>query len=98
MSSPQFYEVMKYPVPLKQDFYRYITEKDKKSHNNPEISRTFSRVQKNDLMKSYTEFINTKLSFLQSIPFISQIYLCNSITFNALHPGSDIDLCIITKP
>ncbi len=98
MSSPQFYEVMKYPVPIKQDFYWYITEQDKKSHNQPQISWKFSWIQKWDLMKSYSEFINTHLHFLESIPFISQIYLCNSITFNALHPWSDIDLCIVTKP
>ena len=49
-------------------------------------------------MESYQEFINKNKRFLKQIPFVSQIYLCNSITFNKLHSWSDIDICIVTKP
>ena len=31
------------------------------------------------------------------MPFVKQIYLCNSISFNALHDTSDIDIYIIAQ-
>ena len=101
-TSPQFYEVMKYPVPQQQDLYRYINEiqegESKTLPDDQPIQTQFSRQTENDLMKSYQSFLSERVNFLRHIPFIRQIYLCNSITFNALHPWSDIDLCIITKP
>ena len=100
-SDPKFYEVMKYPVPLHKDLYRYINETEKKENNaatTPDIKKTFSRWTHSDLMTSYQEFLWTHGGFLKNIPFISQVYLCNSITFNGLHAWSDIDLCIVTKP
>lgn len=100
-TSPQFYEVMNYPVPKQQDIYRYINEikeSEKKTIQMQSVQTQFSRDTENDLMKSYQLFLSERVNFLKHIPFISQIYLCNSITFNALHPWSDIDLCIITKP
>ena len=45
-----------------------------------------------------SEEIKRLESTFQSIPFIEQIFLCNSISFNALDKNSDIDLFIITKP
>jgi predicted nucleotidyltransferase len=43
------------------------------------------------------EIKRLKITF-QSIPFVEEIYLCNSITFNALDENSDIDLFIIAEP
>ena len=42
---PKFYEVMKYPVPLHKELYRYINETEKKENNatTPDIQKTFSR-------------------------------------------------------
>ena len=34
----------------------------------------------------------------RSLPFVDAIYVANSLTFNALHDDSDIDLVIITSP
>ena len=89
-TSPQFYEVMKYPVPQQQDLYRYINEiqegESKTLPDDQPIQTQFSRQTENDLMKSYQSFLSERVNFLRHIPFIRQIYLCNSITFNALHP------------
>jgi predicted nucleotidyltransferase len=49
-------------------------------------------------MSAYLDHIQSYARLYRSIPFVEQIYLCNSITFNALHEGSDIDILIITKP
>jgi hypothetical protein len=57
----------------------------------------FSRNKKNEYMDEYIRYID-KFSWLyRSLPFIQSIYLCNSITFNALNDNSDIDLFIVTK-
>lgn len=101
-SDPKFYGVMNYPVPSEKKRYRYINEVEKKSEENKssdaDIKKTFSRENRSDHMKSYQDFLWSHSSFLQHIPFVSQIYLCNSITFNGLRSWSDIDLCIVTKP
>jgi hypothetical protein len=49
-------------------------------------------------MDEYIQEIKRLESIFQSIPFIEQIFLCNSISFNALDENSDIDLFIITEP
>jgi len=88
-----FYEIMQYPIPLNKEFFSTSSEK-----NIPEeIKKDFSWEKEDALMREYrAEIIHHKKLF-SSLPFIKDIYLCNSITFNALHPESDIDLFIITK-
>jgi hypothetical protein len=49
-------------------------------------------------MDEYLTEIAKYTTLYKSLPFIKEIYLCNSITFNALHQDSDIDLFIITRP
>ena len=49
-------------------------------------------------MNTYLEHIASYARLYRSVPFVEQIYLCNSITFNALHHESDIDILIISKP
>ena len=98
---PKFYESMNYPVPFHKIWYSYINEVEKKwdsINSTEEITENFSRSSSSDLMKSYQDFLSGHMDFLKHIPFVSQIYRCNSVTFNGLHPWSDIDLCIITKP
>lgn len=97
MQTPQFYTIMGYPTPTAYDHYRHLTESHT-PHTTSVSDRDFSWTTKSKQMESYLNFIHDVLPVLESIPFVSQIYLCNSISFNALHPGSDIDLCIITKP
>jgi predicted nucleotidyltransferase len=96
----KFYNLMHYPVPKNSNLYQYIsenwnsTETSLPEHKNKD---SFSRSQKCELMDEYIEYINQWSWIFKYIPCIRQVYLCNSITFNALHKNSDIDLCIITR-
>ena len=49
-------------------------------------------------MDEYQKEIKRLKTTFQSIPFVEQIFLCNSISFNALDENSDIDLFIIAEP
>lgn len=90
-----FYKIMKYPIPKRMEYFFF----DKKVNDNKNIGidNSFSRNKENKHMDEYISFINTFWKLYRSIPFIKQIFLCNSITFNALKKDSDIDLFIITK-
>lgn len=94
-----FYESMSYPYPTQEEQYRYINEISRKEYQEKiqesDSKWGFSRAQSSTLMDEYREHILSYAHVFASLPFVRQIYLCNSITFNALHPGSDIDLCII---
>lgn len=96
----KFYTIMKYPAPLHTEYYRHISETNhnqaKKIESDHPI-RKFSRSKKDTIMDEYTESISRRSWIFRHIPFIRQVYLCNSITFNALHKNSDIDICIISK-
>lgn len=88
-----FYELMKYPVPLNQEYFYYI--QPKKELN------TYSSTQREKFTPYHQEYIDTIKQyerFYKSLPRVEEIYLSNSITFNALHKNSDIDLFIITTP
>jgi len=101
----RFYEIMNYPVPKNTElFFQYSdTEptnankilKDTSENNNKDW---FSRDQKSKYMDEYLKEIKRLRSTFQSIPFVEQIFLCNSISFNALDKNSDIDLFIIAEP
>lgn len=94
-----FYQIMLYPIPKEKDFFslvqdytqiwvrEYIEDSDEK----------FSFETKDSLMAEYISFINKYWWLYRSFPFVKAIYLCNSITFNALKDGSDIDLFIVVK-
>lgn len=102
----RFYEIMHYPVPTNADFYLQYSENDlppklkhslKTEPSNVE-NHDFSREKKSEYMDEYLSEIQRIKPVLQSIPFVHQIFLCNSITFNALNDNSDIDLFIIAQP
>jgi len=57
----------------------------------------YSWDKKNAYMDDFLSYIQKFNRLYRSIPFIQSIYLCNSITFNALHADSDIDVFIVTK-
>lgn len=90
-----FYQIMKYPVP--RDFQYFLFEKELKEKPLLEKEHKFSRNKKNPYMDEYIHYIDKFGRLYKSIPFVKEIYLCNSITFNALKEDSDIDLFIITK-
>ncbi len=96
-----FYTSMSYPIPKENKQYTYISEiqwlTQSQTDHNHVVNDNFSRSEKNPFMDEYIEYINKLWRLYKSIPCIRQIYLCNSITFNALHDNSDIDLCIITR-
>ena len=97
--NPRFYTVMNYPVPLSRDEFLYIDEIEK-SENESKAKECIKKTDKireteNEYTKKYLEEIHKRWRIYKSIPFIRQIHLCNSISFNALHEKSDIDLFII---
>ena len=89
-----FYEIMNYPVPENSKFFEYWA---KKNNENYEINKGFSRDKKNEYIEEFITKINKFWNLYKSLPFISEIFLCNSITFNSLKEDSDIDIFIITK-
>ena len=95
---------MNYPIPKNSILYTYISEFSDTNKNTTEKSKKeyinnnkFSWTQKCELMDEYIKYINGWSRIFRYIPCVRQVYLCNSITFNALHANSDIDICIITR-
>lgn len=89
-----FYEIMQYPIPNNSKLFEYWA---KKENINFEKNQRFSRDKKNEHIDQFTTKINKFWNLYKSLPFISEIFLCNSITFNSLTEDSDIDIFIITK-
>ena len=101
----KFYEIMNYPVPKNAELFFQYSDIEHTNANkmlkNIDVDESwdeFSRDQKSEYMEEYLEEINRLKSTFQSIPFVQQIFLCNSISFNALDKNSDIDLFIIAEP
>lgn len=101
----RFYEIMDYPIPKNPElFFQYSdtestnSNKLHKSIHKDETQNSFSRDKKSKYMDEYLKEIKRLKSTFQSIPFVEQIFLCNSISFNALDENSDIDLFIIAEP
>lgn len=89
-----FYDIMKYPIPTQWDFFVYW----KKLNIEWNFDKTkYSRKEKNQYMDIFINEINKHWKLYKSLPFVSEIFLCNSITFNALKEDSDIDIFIIAK-
>jgi len=99
----RFYEIMNYPVPKNAGlFFQYSdterTIRKKLLKELEEQENSFSRDKKSKYMDEYLKEVERLKSTFQSIPFVQQIFLCNSISFNALDESSDIDLFIISEP
>lgn len=88
-----FYKIMNYPIPKQEEFFCF----GKKIDNIENIQNWFSWKEKNEFMDKFIEKINKYWNLYKSIPFVKEIFLCNSISFNALKRDSDIDIFIITK-
>lgn len=87
-----FYELMNYPIPFQKELFYF-----EKKTQTQWLEKWFSRKEKNQFLENFIEKINKHGKLYQSLPFISEIFLCNSISFNAVKRDSDIDLFIITK-
>lgn len=97
-----FYDIMKYPTPNNVSDFYWLEENtwnltDASIENNTETEK-FSRDEHDQLMSDYIFYINKYGRLYKSIPFVSNIYIANSLTFNTLNPNSDIDLVIVSKP
>ena len=89
-----FYEIMKYPVPAQSDFFVLWKKIDTKDTYD---NKKFSREKEGQYLQNYIEKIKKYSKLYKSIPFVSEIFLCNSISFNALKQDSDIDIFIVAK-
>lgn len=94
----RFYEIMNYPIPLNSELYFQVAENKNKKNIQYNNQLKFSWDKKSQYMDEYLEEIIRLEKVFKSIPFVDQIFLCNSITFNKLDENSDIDLFIIAKP
>jgi len=83
-----FYKIMNYDVPR---HYSYFLFEKKWWQKQEDILRG------QEFPPDEPKYINKYSRLYKSVPFIQSIYLCNSITFNALHQDSDIDVFIVTK-
>lgn len=98
-----FYKIMKYDIPHHSSYFLFEKKWWKKQEDIlraqefPPDEVKYSWDKKNTHMDDFIKHINKFTRLYRSIPFIQSIYLCNSITFNALHEDSDIDVFIITK-
>ncbi len=98
-----FYKIMNYDVPRHYSYFLFEKKWWKKQEDIlrgqefPPDEEKYSWDKKNEYMDDFLKYINRFKRLYRSIPFIQSIYLCNSITFNALHKDSDIDIFIVTK-
>ncbi len=98
-----FYKIMNYEVPLRSSYFLFEKKWWKKGEDIlrgqefPPDEVKYPWTKKNAYMDQYIAYIEKFSRLYRSVPFIQSIYLCNSITFNALHEGSDIDIFIVTK-
>lgn len=88
-----FYEIMKYPVPPFEQYYLFDFEL--KKEDKPASNKKKDTVSK--LEEEYIIFIKKHQKLLTGLPFVENIYLCNSTTFSGLKESSDIDLVIIAS-
>lgn len=93
-SSPYtFYEAMGYPFPRYREFFAYREETVALiGRDEAVLSRDL-----NEHMQEYCRFVKRRQRIWKRIPFVDAVYLANSLTFNALHEDSDIDVFIVTR-
>lgn len=100
-----FYECMSYPLPS-QEVLGYLQRSENSQddvirsdfHYEPDSCKLYSRDDpKSPILSDYIDHIQSFDWLWKSLPFVEHIYLANSITFNALHDRSDIDLFIVTS-
>lgn len=98
-----FYKIMKYPVPHNYQYFLFEKKTQQKQEDIlraqefPPDEQKYSRDKKSPHMDDFLQYIAKYKRLYKTVPFIQSIYLCNSITFNAITEDSDIDICIVTK-
>jgi len=87
-----FYDIMWYNYPEDKDSFWLNEELLENIKYKPLTKKKLS-----SNVQDYEKIIN-KYSFLyKQIPFVENIYVCNSLTFRSVHENSDIDLFIVVK-
>ena len=88
----RFYRIMWYPVPRNRNIFSYwVKLKVEKSDTD------FSWDEKSEYLDEFLEYINKWWSLFRNFPFVKEIYLANSISFNSLSSDSDIDLFVVCE-
>jgi hypothetical protein len=83
---------MQYPNPEPEQRFWY----DKKYSRKIE-QKNSTRKKINPHVKNLLKIIQKYDNIYASLPFVTHIYLCNSLTFNAADENSDIDLTFIVQ-
>lgn len=86
---------MDYPVPQPERYFYYAKKAEKGKEEEKKTDRSRSSLSKTT--QEYTKHIQKYSRLFKSLPRVQEIYLCNSLSFNAAHPKSDIDLFIVVK-
>lgn len=98
VNNPRFYTLMHYPVPcFPRLFWKWENEGQGSEQIEIKVS-CFSWEEKTPLLVSFLQEVSRYEKTYRSLPFVDLIFLCNSISFNALHKDSDIDFFMVTSP
>ncbi len=92
-----FYSIMDYPLPEQKEYFLFDHPLAKEDRQQNKQTTKTSQTTDNTYRQEYKVFLVKHQKLIASLPFVEQVYLCNSISFNALHEKSDIDLTIIVK-
>ena len=86
----RFYRIMWYPIPLNSGVFAF-----RHKYKVEETGNSFSWNERSKFMDEYIHFINKWWFLYRNFPFVKEIYLANSISFNALSSDSDIDIFVV---
>jgi len=87
-----FYDLMWYNYPQDKEYFFLNSDLLEWITHEPKVEKKLSSNTEEQ------EKIINKYSFLyKQIPFVENIYVCNSVSFKSVNENSDIDLFIVTK-
>ena len=89
----RFYQIMWYPIPKNRNTFAYCS----KLSADKERYSEFSWNEKSEYLDEYISYINKWWWIFSYFPFVKEIYLANSISFNSLSSESDIDLFVVCE-
>lgn len=87
-----FYDLMWYNYPADKEYFFINGELTENIKYKPLIKKQLSYN-----LKEYENILNKYKFLYKQIPFVKNIYVCNSLSFKSIHKNSDIDLFIVTE-
>lgn len=88
------YKILQYPIPQNYQYFAFS-----KKYNPDEIENTRSKTR--TAYNSQTEFFSSYIQrfnrLYKTLPRVKNIYICNSLSFNATKEDSDIDLFFVVE-